>query len=160
MYNVKVSTEKYRSGHNELHSKCSCRVTGTWVRIPSSPPLYKRNLGLAFCVCFFCSEDGITNKVYSATPLLRKRIYPYPPNPIFSNTLQTQFRLRLFAFVFLLRISYTSVVYFLIRNYNTTFGKNQSVIIFRKKLFYQKTNVLQRIKKDCGGIILRRNRRT
>ena len=30
--------EKYRSGHNELHSKCSCRVFGTWVRIPSSPP--------------------------------------------------------------------------------------------------------------------------
>ena len=29
--------ETYRSGHNELDSKSSCRVTGTWVRIPPSP---------------------------------------------------------------------------------------------------------------------------
>ena len=29
--------EKYRSGHNEPHSKCGHRVTGAWVRIPSSP---------------------------------------------------------------------------------------------------------------------------
>ena len=29
--------ETYRSGHNELDSKSSCRATGTWVRIPSSP---------------------------------------------------------------------------------------------------------------------------
>ena len=32
-YNV----ETYRSGHNELDSKSSCRATGTWVRIPPSP---------------------------------------------------------------------------------------------------------------------------
>ena len=32
-------TEKYRSGHNEPHSKCGCPVSGTWVRIPSFPPL-------------------------------------------------------------------------------------------------------------------------
>ena len=30
--------ESYRSGHNELHSKCSCPLQGTWVRIPHSPP--------------------------------------------------------------------------------------------------------------------------
>ena len=30
--------ESYRSGHNELHSKCSCPLLGTWVRIPHSPP--------------------------------------------------------------------------------------------------------------------------
>ena len=30
--------ETYRSGHNGAHSKCVCRVTGTWVRIPPSPP--------------------------------------------------------------------------------------------------------------------------
>ena len=29
--------ETYRSGHNELDSKSSCRVTGTRVRIPPSP---------------------------------------------------------------------------------------------------------------------------
>ena len=29
--------ETYRSGHNELDSKSSCRATGTWVRIPPSP---------------------------------------------------------------------------------------------------------------------------
>ena len=28
----------YRSGHNGAHSKCVCRVTGTRVRIPPSPP--------------------------------------------------------------------------------------------------------------------------
>lgn len=38
-----VDKETYRSGHNELDSKSSCRVTGTWVRIPSSP-LYKLRL--------------------------------------------------------------------------------------------------------------------
>ena len=30
--------EVYRSGHNGPHSKCGCRVTGTWVRIPPLPP--------------------------------------------------------------------------------------------------------------------------
>src|SRR5581483_11577990 len=32
------STEMYRSGRNGGASKASCRVTGTWVRIPPSPP--------------------------------------------------------------------------------------------------------------------------
>ena len=31
-------TERYRSGRNGGASKASCRVTGTWVRIPPSPP--------------------------------------------------------------------------------------------------------------------------
>ena len=31
--------ERYRSGRNGGASKASCRVTGTWVRIPPSPPL-------------------------------------------------------------------------------------------------------------------------
>lgn len=30
--------ETYRRGRNGTHSKCVCRETGTWVRIPSSPP--------------------------------------------------------------------------------------------------------------------------
>lgn len=34
--------ESYRSGHNELHSKCSCPLLGTWVRIPHSP-LFKKS---------------------------------------------------------------------------------------------------------------------
>ncbi len=41
--------EKYRSGHNEPHSKCGHRVTGAWVRIPSSP------LGTPQYVAFFFS---------------------------------------------------------------------------------------------------------
>ena len=32
-----LGMETYRSGHNELDSKSSCRATGTWVRIPPSP---------------------------------------------------------------------------------------------------------------------------
>src|SRR4030095_17267821 len=33
-----TQTERYRSGRNGGASKASCRVTGTWVRIPPSPP--------------------------------------------------------------------------------------------------------------------------
>lgn len=29
--------EKYRSGHNEPHSKCGCPFPGTWVQIPLAP---------------------------------------------------------------------------------------------------------------------------
>jgi hypothetical protein len=32
-------TERYRSGRNGGASKASCRVSGTWVRIPPSPPI-------------------------------------------------------------------------------------------------------------------------
>ena len=35
-------TERYRSGRNGRASKACCRVTGTWVRIPPSPPTLKR----------------------------------------------------------------------------------------------------------------------
>ena len=33
-----LNTERYRSGRNGGASKASCRETGTWVRIPPSPP--------------------------------------------------------------------------------------------------------------------------
>ena len=33
-----ASAERYRSGRNGRASKACCRVTGTWVRIPPSPP--------------------------------------------------------------------------------------------------------------------------
>src|SRR3954470_6797323 len=36
-----TSTERYRSGRNGGASKASCRVTGTWVRIPPSPPSFQ-----------------------------------------------------------------------------------------------------------------------
>ena len=37
--------ERYRSGRNGIASKAICRVTGTWVRIPPSPPSFaKRSL--------------------------------------------------------------------------------------------------------------------
>ena len=39
--------ERYRSGRNGGASKASCRVTGTWVRIPPSPPLSYLRLGRA-----------------------------------------------------------------------------------------------------------------
>ena len=35
---TELDTERYRSGRNGGASKASCRVTGTWVRIPPSPP--------------------------------------------------------------------------------------------------------------------------
>ena len=39
------SAERYRSGRNGIASKAICRVTGTWVRIPPSPPTFaKRSL--------------------------------------------------------------------------------------------------------------------
>src|SRR5204863_3744069 len=34
-------SERYRSGRNGGASKASCRVTGTWVRIPPSPPVFR-----------------------------------------------------------------------------------------------------------------------
>ena len=37
---TELDTERYRSGRNGGASKASCRVTGTWVRIPPSPPHY------------------------------------------------------------------------------------------------------------------------
>src|SRR6187551_1861509 len=33
--------ERYRSGRNGGASKASCRVSGTWVRIPPSPPSFQ-----------------------------------------------------------------------------------------------------------------------
>ena len=36
-------SERYRSGRNGGASKASCRVTGTWVRIPPSPPYLTDN---------------------------------------------------------------------------------------------------------------------
>src|SRR5206468_5811535 len=33
-----LNAERYRSGRNGGASKASCRVSGTWVRIPPSPP--------------------------------------------------------------------------------------------------------------------------
>src|ERR1051326_3667156 len=38
-------TERYRSGRNGGASKASCRATGTWVRIPPSPPTPSLTLG-------------------------------------------------------------------------------------------------------------------
>lgn len=34
--------EKYRSGYNGPHSKCGSHESGSWVRIPPSPPLNKK----------------------------------------------------------------------------------------------------------------------
>ena len=47
----RLNTERYRSGRNGGASKASCRVTGTWVRIPPSPiptPLPSRLSSLTF----------------------------------------------------------------------------------------------------------------
>ena len=35
---IKYKLEMYRSGRTGTHSKCVCRETGTWVRVPPSPP--------------------------------------------------------------------------------------------------------------------------
>jgi hypothetical protein len=39
------TAERYRSGRNGGASKASCRVSGTWVRIPPSPPNSLRSFG-------------------------------------------------------------------------------------------------------------------
>jgi hypothetical protein len=41
-YNV-WAAERYRSGRNGGASKASCRVSGTGVRIPPSPPIFARS---------------------------------------------------------------------------------------------------------------------
>ena len=45
--------ERYRSGRNGGASKASCRETGTWVRIPPSPPF-------VYSKCFIISVLGST----------------------------------------------------------------------------------------------------
>ena len=49
----------YRSGHNEPHSKCGCRATGTWVRIPPSP------LGGIQCQIWTPIGSGLTFFLYT-----------------------------------------------------------------------------------------------
>ena len=50
--------ETYRSGHNELDSKSSCRVTGTRVRIPPSPLLSECRMPEFMRVfCFFVGGE-------------------------------------------------------------------------------------------------------
>ena len=55
--------ERYRSGRNGGASKASCRVTGTGVRIPPSPPDFARptgelRLGRAFGPAVFYANDS------------------------------------------------------------------------------------------------------
>ena len=38
MLEFRCAMETYRSGHNERDSKSCCHASGTWVRIPPSPP--------------------------------------------------------------------------------------------------------------------------
>lgn len=40
-----TNLESYRSGHNELDSKSSCQIPGTWVRIPPTPLLKEVIMG-------------------------------------------------------------------------------------------------------------------
>jgi hypothetical protein len=49
-HRAKAITERYRSGRNGGASKASCRVTGTWVRIPPSPPTIKVTARLTCCL--------------------------------------------------------------------------------------------------------------
>ena len=51
-HNGQPHVEKYRRGHNGAHSKCVCRGTGTWVRIPPSPPLQWGTLFFTAFICF------------------------------------------------------------------------------------------------------------
>ncbi len=78
--------ESYRSGHNELHSKCSCPVLG---HVGSNPTLSARNLrpqaglplaGFVHSAAFLGSissvsspKNGLFNPFYSAQ-ILRKRL--------------------------------------------------------------------------------------
>ena len=63
--------ERYRSGHNEPHSKCGHRVTGAWVRIPLSPLAIRLSCRMAF---FFpktlCSTKSSTKFISKPFRLL------------------------------------------------------------------------------------------
>ena len=54
--------ERYRSGRNGGASKASCRVTGTWVRIPPSPPSLVERNGRSRC-----ARSGTILKLLSVT---------------------------------------------------------------------------------------------
>ena len=53
----------YRSGHNELDSKSSCRATGTWVRIPPSPLYKKPRIYNIVFTRFFVILISLTNNI-------------------------------------------------------------------------------------------------
>jgi hypothetical protein len=53
---ARTTWERYRSGRNGGASKASCRVTGTWVRIPPSPPF---NTCTALAVVFLTRDLAI-----------------------------------------------------------------------------------------------------
>lgn len=55
--------ESYRSGHNELHSKCSCPLQGTWVRIPHSPSEIYVHKRICRLWAFFIPAKAIDNTV-------------------------------------------------------------------------------------------------
>ena len=60
--------ERYRSGRNGGASKASCRVTGTWVRIPPSPPLTR-------------SRSFVSSRVSSRWLRLAPHLHRIPPSP-------------------------------------------------------------------------------
>ena len=60
-------TERYRSGRNGGASKASCRVTGTGVRIPPSPPTSLRSNGVRV--------------MSSGWPRLSPHLHRIPPSP-------------------------------------------------------------------------------
>ena len=59
--------ETYRSGHNELDSKSSCRATGTWVRIPPSPLFRKGAVAKQMSNHPFCNSPFCCNIIHIIT---------------------------------------------------------------------------------------------
>ena len=51
-----IILERYRSGHNEPHSKCGRQETGARVRIPFSPPLVNNTNSENGFVLFFAVD--------------------------------------------------------------------------------------------------------
>jgi hypothetical protein len=68
-----VLTERYRSGRTGIASKAICRESGTWVRIPPSPP-----------TLLACGELRLASRLNSGTQRLSPLRARIPPSPPFS----------------------------------------------------------------------------
>ena len=87
---LRNDTERYRSGRNGGASKASCRVTGTWVRIPPSPPAFAKPLaslaGYGWLAsewrersCEGCPPEPRAKRALGEGGQLRDRISSLPP---------------------------------------------------------------------------------
>ena len=87
------TAERYRSGRNGGASKASCRVSGTWVRIPPSPPAFAHVQLAQLSSVSYGWQASLQAKVVPRSEA-RRNIRPQPREGGLSPTLAsaTQFR--------------------------------------------------------------------